>query len=175
MNSFCSSFHTLTTIYERKKRCMGPHKNGAWALAKKTYWTTKKWHMTACKKDIWDYTNITHEGLWKIHMGLHKNGTWALVKKAYGTTQNWHMNACEKHICDYTNMAHECLWKMHMGLHKISTWLFMKKTYGTTQSWHMNNCFLLFLGNFGNNVQHFVMWIFYFLTRREMWLLEANK
>ncbi len=76
--------------------------------------------MKACEKDIWDYTNITHEGLWKRHMGLHKNGTWALKKKTYGTTQIWHMNACEKkyettqnwHMkktWDYTKLGHEQL------------------------------------------------------------------
>jgi hypothetical protein len=32
---------------------------------KETYGSTQKWHMSACKKDIWDYTNIIHEGLWK--------------------------------------------------------------------------------------------------------------
>jgi hypothetical protein len=133
------STHQLLYMKEEKRR-MGLHINGTWALAKKTYWTTQKWHMSACQKDIWDYTNITREGLWKRHMGLHKNGTWMLVKKAYGTTQKWHMNACEKHIWDYTKMAHECLLKRHMGLHKNGTWMLVEKAYGTTQKWHVNAC-----------------------------------
>jgi hypothetical protein len=100
------------------------------------------------------------------------------------------MKACEKGIWDYTKLAHECLWKTHMGLHKYGTWVLVKKAYGTTQNWHMNvhekdiwdytklaheQLFLLFLGNFGNNVQHFAMQIFYFPTRRKMWSLEVKK
>jgi hypothetical protein len=52
------------------------HKNGTSVLAKKTYGTkqkwhvsackkkngiTQKWHMNACEKHIWDYTKMAHE------------------------------------------------------------------------------------------------------------------
>ncbi len=85
---------------------MGPHKNGTWTLAEKTYWTAQKWHMSDYYKD----------------MGLNKNGLWVFAEKTYGTTQKWHLSACEKGIWDYTKLAHECSWKKHMGLHEIDTW-----------------------------------------------------
>jgi len=135
MNSSCSSFHTIhekgKMAHEHlQKRHIGLHKNGTWVFAKKTYKIKQKWHVSACKKDIWDYTKLAHERLWKRHMGLHKIGRWMLVKNTYGTTQNWQMNACEKHIWDYTKLADECLWKTHMGLHKYDTWVLVKKAYG---------------------------------------------
>jgi len=65
--------------------------------------------MKACEKDMWDYTKMALEHLWKRHMKLHKYGTWVLVKKAYGTTQNWHMNVPIKDIGDYTKLAHKQL------------------------------------------------------------------
>jgi hypothetical protein len=65
-----------------------------------------------------------------------------LVKNAYGTTQIWQMSAYEKGIWEYTKLVHE------------------KDIWDYTKLAH-EQLFLLFPRNFGNNVQHFAMQIFY--------------